>query len=146
MKKFAMVAMALFIAFSVSFTVFAGDKKEMSPEEKAWVEFMTPGWAHELLAKQTGKWKTETKFWHAPGTPPEVSPGELESKMVLGGRYLESKFTGLAMGQPFEGMSIEGYGLFNIYNNTDVHNEVASDLIKNVLIILRSAPFRILVR
>lgn len=31
------------------------------------------------------------------------------------------------------GMSIEGYGLFNIYNNTDVHNEVASDLIRNIL-------------
>lgn len=31
------------------------------------------------------------------------------------------------------GMSIEGYGLFNIYNNTDVHNEAASDLIRNIL-------------
>lgn len=30
-------------------------------------------------------------------------------------------------------MSIEGYGQFNIYNNTDVLNHVASDLIKNVL-------------
>ena len=109
MKKTVWVAIASVIAFSVSFTVFAQEKREMSPEEKAWVEFMTPGWAHEMLAKQAGKWKTETKFWHAPGMPPEVTPGELESEMILGGRYLKSKFTGLAMGQPFEGMSIEGY-------------------------------------
>lgn len=31
------------------------------------------------------------------------------------------------------GMSVEGYGEFNIYNNTDVHNHVSSDLIRNVL-------------
>jgi hypothetical protein len=31
------------------------------------------------------------------------------------------------------GMSVEGYGEFNIYNNTDVHNEIPSDLIRNVL-------------
>jgi len=35
--------------------------------------------------------------------------------------------------QSKRGMSIEGYGQFNIYNNTDVYNHVASDLIKNVL-------------
>ncbi|OHX63807.1 PKD domain-containing protein [Flammeovirga pacifica] len=31
------------------------------------------------------------------------------------------------------GMSIEGHGQFNIYNNTDLHNEVPSDLTRNVL-------------
>ncbi len=31
------------------------------------------------------------------------------------------------------GMSIEGYGNFNIYNNTDVHNREPSDLIRNVM-------------
>jgi len=31
------------------------------------------------------------------------------------------------------GMSIEGYGNFNIYNNTDVHNDTPSDIIRNVL-------------
>ena len=31
------------------------------------------------------------------------------------------------------GMSIEGYGNFNIYNNTDVHNREPSELIRNVM-------------
>jgi len=35
--------------------------------------------------------------------------------------------------QSKRGMSIEGYGLFNIYNNTDVKNHVPSDLIRNIL-------------
>ncbi|MFC2090019.1 right-handed parallel beta-helix repeat-containing protein [Bacteroidota bacterium] len=35
--------------------------------------------------------------------------------------------------QSKRGMSIEGYGQFNIYNNTDVYNHVPTDLIRNVL-------------
>jgi len=35
--------------------------------------------------------------------------------------------------QSKRGMSIEGYGQFNIYNNTDVYNHTASDLIINIL-------------
>jgi hypothetical protein len=35
--------------------------------------------------------------------------------------------------QSKRGMSIEGYGPFNIYNNTDVLNHVASDIIRNQL-------------
>ena len=31
------------------------------------------------------------------------------------------------------GMSVEGYGNFNIYNNTDVHNREPSEIIRNVL-------------
>lgn len=31
------------------------------------------------------------------------------------------------------GMSVEGYGKFNIYNNTDVHNNIPSDLNRNIL-------------
>jgi hypothetical protein len=31
------------------------------------------------------------------------------------------------------GMSVEGYGKFNIYNNTDVHNSTPSDMIRNIL-------------
>jgi len=31
------------------------------------------------------------------------------------------------------GMSVEGYGKFNIYNNTDVHNSIPSDLNRNIL-------------
>ena len=31
------------------------------------------------------------------------------------------------------GMSVEGYGQFNIYNNTDVHNETTTEIIKNQL-------------
>lgn len=109
MRQFVVVAVTMFIAISISLAVSAEEKKEMSPAEKAWVEFMTPGWAHELLAKQAGKWKTETKFWHAPGAPPEVTQGEVEAKMILGGRYLESRFSGSAMGQPFQGVGIDGY-------------------------------------
>ena len=89
---------------------FAQDQqKEMSPEQKAWMEYMQPGEMHKMLEKDTGKWKTETKYWMYPGAEPQISQGEENSKMILGGRYKQSTFTGTAMGMPFEGMSIEGF-------------------------------------
>lgn len=84
-------------------------KQEMTPEQKAWMEFMTPGWPHEKLAKSAGKWNTSTKFWHAPGTEPEISTGSFEAEMILGGRYLATKFNGTSMGHPMEGFSLEAY-------------------------------------
>ena len=32
-------------------------------EMKAWMEYMTPGDMHKLLAQQEGEWTTESKMW-----------------------------------------------------------------------------------
>lgn len=87
----------------------AQEQQEMTPEMKAWMEFMQPSWGHELLAGMVGEWKTTTKYWAAPGTDPELSNGNAEAKLILGGRYLEEKHTGTAMGMPFEGYNLIGF-------------------------------------
>ncbi len=81
------------------------------PEEiaKAWSAFSTPGEPHARLAKLAGKWTTKTKSWTEPGKPPEETPGTCEFRMVLGGRYLEQRFEGSMMGQPFTGIGYTGY-------------------------------------
>ena len=88
-------------------------KKEMSPEEKAmmelWLKAMTPGDAHKALNQFVGKWDTKVSTWMAPGAPPQVSTGTSENKWILGNRYLEQRFDGTFMGQPFSGLGYTGY-------------------------------------
>lgn len=81
------------------------------PDEmmKAWTAYMTPGEPHARLAKLAGSWTTKTKSWMDPKQPPEETAGSCEFRMVLGGRYLEQRFEGSMMGQPFSGIGFTGY-------------------------------------
>ena len=76
---------------------------------KAWGAYMTPGDPHARLAKLAGSWTTKTKSWMDPAKPPEETTGTCEFKSVLGGRYLEQRFEGSMMGQPFSGIGFTGY-------------------------------------
>ena len=67
------------------------------------MDYMTPGSVHQMLAKSDGEWTAETTLWAAPGAPPTKSTGTAVNRMILGGRYQESKNTGNFMGMPFEG-------------------------------------------
>lgn len=80
-----------------------------STEEEAWKAFMTPGAAHGYMAQFVGRWDIETRFWHAPGQAPEITRGRADYDMILGGRYLRSRYTGISMGQAFEGMGLEAF-------------------------------------
>jgi hypothetical protein len=44
-----------------------------------------------------------------PTVPPTKTTGNVANKMILGGRYQYSMFTGTMMGMPFEGINIIGY-------------------------------------
>ena len=88
-------------------------EKPMSAEQKAameaWQKFATPGPAHKSLEGSVGTWDTEVTSWMDPAAPPMKSTGTAENSMVMGGRWLESKFHGNMMGQPFEGLGYTGY-------------------------------------
>lgn len=87
--------------------------KPMSAEQKAmmeaWARFATPAEGHKALAGMVGTWDAEVTSWMEPGQPPTKSKGTSENRMVLGGRWVESKFTSVMMGQPFEGLGYTGY-------------------------------------
>ncbi len=85
-------------------------------DEKAMMEEMakysTPAAEHKALEQFVGTWDTNAKMWMAPGAAPQESTGTAENKMTLGGRFLEQKFEGNMMGQPFIGMGYTGYDLY----------------------------------
>lgn len=88
-------------------------EKEMSADEQAmmakWAQYSTPSEAHGNLAEAAGDWEYTMTWWMQPGAAPERSSGTSKSEMILGGRYLEDKVRGTAMGQPFEGRGTTGY-------------------------------------
>ncbi|MBC9909592.1 DUF1579 domain-containing protein [Chitinophaga varians] len=90
---------------------------------KAWMAYMTPGPEHQQLAKTEGDWTTDMTFWKGPGAKPEKATGSCSNKMILGGRYQESRFTSDMMGMPFEGLGTTAYdNARKMYLNTWIDN------------------------
>jgi hypothetical protein len=112
-----LVALALCLAIHSSPAAQEGQQPPaMSPEEKVmmekWTAFMTPGAEHQLLAQRAGSWTMRVTMWAAPGAPPQVSEGTSESRMIMGGRYLEDVSSSTFNGMPFEGRGFSGYDNF----------------------------------
>jgi len=84
----------------------AMDEKAMM---EAWAKYSTPGEAHKKLEQFAGTWDTSVKMWMQPNAPAQESKGVSENRMVLGGRYLEQRYEGTFMEQPFTGMGYTGY-------------------------------------
>src|SRR3954462_6814570 len=84
---------------------------QTAEQQKAWMDYMTPGDIHKALAKEDGNWTFTLSYWMAPNTPPVSSIGTNVYKMVLGGRYQES-----VSKSKMEGMDYEGHGLIG-YDN-----------------------------
>jgi hypothetical protein len=82
-------------------------------DEKAMHEMMmkaaTPGDAHKKLEGLVGTWDVKVKMWMDPSQPPQESAGTSTSSWVLGNRFVQEKFEGTFMGQPFSGMGYTGY-------------------------------------
>jgi hypothetical protein len=103
----------LCVMLTVSPALAKGKKQggQMDPQEmmELWKQTATPGEPHKLFATLAGSWATQTKEWMEPGKPPVESSGTAEMKMLLDGRFLYQEFTGRLMGQPFNGIGIDGY-------------------------------------
>lgn len=119
MRKILIAALALtFLAGSLTAYAQDGQMNDKAMEEMM-MKLATPGAPHQHLAEAAGKW-TATMTMYMPGAEPMASTGTLDAEMALGGRYLISHYHSTFMGQPFEGMSLDGYDngtqkFFNIW-------------------------------
>lgn len=104
MKKITIIICTLLITILCKTTI-AQDEASM----KAWKDYMTPGDVHKMLASSDGAWTEDITMWMAPGQPATKSTATAENKMIMGGRYQQSKHTGTFNGMPFEGLNLLGY-------------------------------------
>ncbi|MGH9367073.1 MAG: DUF1579 domain-containing protein [Thermoanaerobaculia bacterium] len=93
----------------------AQEKKAAAPpmDEKAMMELYqkmaTPGDAHQKLGATVGSWNVKNTMWMDPSKPAQVTEGSAESKWILDGRWIEQRYEGTFMGQPFTGIGYTGY-------------------------------------
>ncbi len=104
MKKITLVLTLVLITI-ISTNAFSQSQEDMNK----WMAYMTPGEMHKMIAKADGQWNEELTMWMAPDAPPQKSTATCVNKMIMDGRYQESKHIGSFNGMPFEGYSLVGY-------------------------------------
>ncbi|MEA2570523.1 MAG: hypothetical protein QOI24_2524 [Acidobacteriota bacterium] len=109
------VPVALFSCLLAAAVVFADEPQKVEPsaEEKVAMEAAmkaaTPGDAHKKLNDMVGDFSTKATMWMAPGAPPMTSTGKSHNTWALDGRWVEQRYSGMFMGQPFKGVGYTGY-------------------------------------
>jgi hypothetical protein len=87
--------------------------KTAPPDEKAMMEAMqkaaTPGDMHKKLEDMVGTFDADVRMYMDPSKPPEDSKGTSVNTWALGNRFVESKYDGTFMGNPFNGIGYTGY-------------------------------------
>lgn len=89
--------------------VMSAPSEEAKKIEKAYEEYATPGEMHKIMAKDEGNWREEITMWMSPGAEPVKSIAKVSTKMLLDGRYQQSKHHGSFENMPFEGISTLAY-------------------------------------
>jgi hypothetical protein len=118
MKRLLLILIAV-LPMALSYSA----KAQTAEQQKAFMDYMTPGKVHEMLAKEDGNWTFTMSYWMSPDAPPATSTGTNEYKMVLGGRYQQSVSKAKMEGMDFEGHGLLGYdNAKQIFQNTWVDN------------------------
>lgn len=63
----------------------------------------------EVLSPQVGTWAGTMSTWLMPGEPYDVQAVTSTAQWTVGGKFLERRFEGLFMGQPFQAAMLTGY-------------------------------------
>lgn len=106
MKNLNKIFLILVSSFIFTSAIAQNQKDE---EMKAWMAYATPGDAQKMLANSTGDWKADVSLTMDPAQPPIKSKTSVHNEMIMGGRYLSTRYSGDMMGMPFEGVGTIGY-------------------------------------
>jgi len=111
LRPLLLVAAALALAAGAAAAQTSAEKAKADEAAamEAYMKLNAPGEPHRLLAGLAGAWDMEVRTWPAPGAPPSISPGKAETRMIMGGRFVQEAVTSEMMGMPFEGISLTGY-------------------------------------
>lgn len=76
----------------------------------AMIEAATPGPMQAYLTKDCGTWTGASKYWMAPGAPPQAGEITYKCTAILGGRFIQQDCTSEMPGMGlFQGLGLLGY-------------------------------------
>jgi hypothetical protein len=109
MKKFNMLFLFILV-LSILAPVFTFSQvDDKNDQMKVFMNYMTPGPEHKLLAQVSGDWTFELKFWMDPNAAPLTSTGTATYEMIFGNRYQLSHYKSTFMNMPYDAMNIIGF-------------------------------------
>ena len=104
------IVLSLVLTLSLSGALADDHAGEMSADQMAaMMAAATPNDHHKHLSKLAGTWSAQGKFWMDPSAPAMETEGKTVNKMIMDGRFLESRYSSSFMGMPFTGMGLDGY-------------------------------------
>jgi hypothetical protein len=115
MKKKLSVGRTIWVLGMAALALFGGLRlsgQTAQDQQKAMEMYMKLGAVnenHAYLKQLVGDWKATATMWMMPGTPPTTSQNTAKAELMLGGRFLKMTYSGMMMGQPFEGFQLIGF-------------------------------------
>jgi len=112
------ILFSLVLAASLASTGACAQENTTRPTSNAamreMMQRMMPGDGHKIFARMAGKWTSTMKIWSSatPSASPMESTGRSESRLILGGRFVQEEASGTVMRMPMQRMSILGYDNF----------------------------------
>jgi hypothetical protein len=89
------------------------DEELMADMMEQWRQVASPGEHHAILERFVGEWTFTNRLWMAgPDAPPEETNGTATFTSILGGRYVQSAYTGTLLEMPMDGIGLYGYDNF----------------------------------
>jgi len=114
--KAKMTAMALYLALAIGLTATAGLARAEEAKLPSPAAFLTaiaeagkPGPEHQKLTPFIGDWALTVKLWTDPNQPPVEASGTVQSKWIMGGRFVQQNVKTECNGKSFEGLGLLGY-------------------------------------
>lgn len=92
-------------ALLVAAAPLAAQERPDSAQIARIMEMARPGPEHERLAALAGRWEATIRS----AAPPMSFTTEVENRLTMGGRFLESRAGGAVGGMPFEALTILGF-------------------------------------
>ena len=125
--KLRMLALGFVLGLTAALATSEVTSSDQSAEDEKpdymelWRQYGMPGKHHEVLAKFVGEWDSTTKYYNeGPDGPAEELTVTLSSRMIFGGRFLETRMAGTMelevddamMTIPVEAIAYTGYNTF----------------------------------
>lgn len=113
----------LILVLTLAVGAYSAQAQMGEKEQKAMMDYATPGKMHGMMAKDNGNWTETITMWMNPSADPIKTQSKVKVEMIMDGRYQVSTHSGEMMGMPFKGMSTTGYdNARQVFVNTWVDN------------------------
>ncbi len=86
-----------------------GTKRTLPPALQTLKEVASPGVHHKSLDALVGTWDATAQYWLMAGQPPAKASGTVETRWILGGRFIEQHIESRLWGERYEGKGVIGY-------------------------------------